>query len=192
VDGCEEASDQDHYHRREGGRRMKMKKGEMLGKMIALAVERHAGQFDQSGRPYILHPLRVMDILDSDDEELQVIAVGHDIIEDTNTTYQELKDLGFTVRVVEAIRALTKVPGQTYEEYQTGVFANRDAMLVKAADLTHNSDLKRLKGIRDKDIERTVRYMKFYHEIQVRLKDFPEMTPPKRGYAPEGAADESE
>lgn len=168
------------------------KRGELLGKAIDLAVERHAGQYDRSGRPYVLHPLAVMQIVNTDDEELQCIAVLHDVIEDSDTTYQELKDFGFTVRVVEAIRALTKVPGQTYEEYQAGVFANRDAMLVKAADLTHNSDLKRLKGIRDKDIERTVRYMKFYHEIQVRLKGFPEMTPPKRGYAPEGAAGESE
>jgi len=113
---------------------MTFKKGEMLGAMIHLAVDRHKGQYDRSGRPYILHPLKVMELLESDEEELQVIAVGHDIVEDTPTTYQELRELGFSERVVEAIRALTKIPGQTYEEYQAGVFANRDAMLVKAAE----------------------------------------------------------
>lgn len=156
-----------------------MKKGELLAKMIHLAVNGHAGQFDKSGRPYILHPLKVMDILASDDEELQCIAVGHDLIEDTKTTFAELLEAGMSERIIDGIRRLTKMPGQTYEEYQAGVFASRDAMLVKAADLTHNMDMKRLKGVRPQDIERAGKYIKFYYEIQQHLSD------PHRGF--EGA-----
>ena len=107
-----------------------MKKGEMLGKMLVLATNAHAGQFDKGGLPYILHPLKVMHYVKSDDEELQCIALGHDIIEDTDTTYRDLREAGMSQRVIAGIQALTKQPGQTLEEYKDGVFANRDAMLV--------------------------------------------------------------
>jgi guanosine-3',5'-bis(diphosphate) 3'-pyrophosphohydrolase len=145
-------------------------RGELLSKTIHLATNAHNGQFDKAGNPYILHPLAVMQILNSDDEELQCIALLHDVIEDTKTTYQDLRDLGLTDRIISAVAALTKLPGQTYAEYKEGVFANPDAMLVKAADLTHNSDIRRLKGISDKDIERMARYHAFYLEIQNHLR----------------------
>lgn len=146
-----------------------MKKGEMLNKMIVIAVNAHASQFDKSGQPYILHPLKVMHYSKSEDEEILCICVGHDIIEDTNTTYQDLRDAGISERVIEGIRSLTKVPGETLDEYKCRVFANEDAMRVKLADLRHNSDIRRLKGISDKDIERTIKYYKFYLEIKERL-----------------------
>jgi (p)ppGpp synthase/HD superfamily hydrolase len=146
-----------------------MSKGEMLGKMLVIATNAHAGQVDKGGNPYILHPLKVMHYLKTDDEELMCIALGHDIIEDTSVTYRDLYDAGISDRVIMGIRALTKQPGQTYEEYQESVFNNPDAMRVKMADLRHNTDIRRLKGIQDKDIERMVRYQKFYIEIQLRL-----------------------
>ena len=148
-----------------------MKRGEMLAKMLVLATNAHAGQFDRGGSPYILHPLKVMHYLKTDDEELQCIALGHDVIEDTATTYQDLRDAGMSDRVILAIRALTKVPGQTYEEYKAGVFANPDAMRVKVCDLRHNTDIRRLKGVTEKDVERMVRYQKFYIELMQRLND---------------------
>lgn len=146
-----------------------MKKGEMLGAMLVLATNAHAGQFDKGGNPYILHPLRVMSFLKDSDEELQCIALGHDVIEDTNTTWEDLRLVGMSERVITGIAALTKMPGQSYEDYKQGVFANIDAMKVKLCDLRHNTDIRRLKGIRDKDIERMVKYQKFYLEIQSRL-----------------------
>ena len=146
-----------------------MKKGEMLGAMLLLATNAHAGQFDKGGKPYILHPLRVMSFLKEDDEELQCIALGHDVIEDTKTNWTDLEAAGMSERVIAGIRALTKMPGQSYEEYKEVVFANTDAMKVKLCDLRHNTDIRRLKGIRDKDIERMVKYQKFYLEIQARL-----------------------
>jgi (p)ppGpp synthase/HD superfamily hydrolase len=158
-----------------------MKKGEMLAKMLVIATNAHAGQFDKGGNPYILHPLKVMHYLKSDDEELMCIALGHDVIEDCSAkkifvdgaekviSYTMFREEGLSERVIAGIKGMTKVPGQTYEEYKEGVFANIDSMKGKAADLRHNSDIRRLKGVTEKDIARIAKYMQFYSEIQARL-----------------------
>lgn len=146
-----------------------MKRGELLGNMIVLATNAHAGQYDKAGQPYILHALKVMHYTDSEDEEILAIAVGHDVLEDTKTTIEELVDAGMTTRVVEGILALTKMPGENLKGYKKRVFANKDAMLVKMADLKHNSDIRRLKGVTEKDIQRMAKYMQFYTEIQAQL-----------------------
>ena len=148
-----------------------MKKGEMLERMLIIMVNAHTGQFDKGGTPYALHPLKVMHYTKSDDEDIQCIALGHDVIEDTSVTYKDLLDAGMSERVILGIRALTKLPGQTYDEYKAGVFANADAMLVKSADLRHNSDIRRLKGVTEKDIARIAKYMQFYSEIQQVLNE---------------------
>ncbi len=148
-----------------------MKRGELLSKMLLIATNAHHGQFDRGGNPYILHPMKVMHYIKSEDEELQCIALGHDVIEDTDVTYKDLKDAGMTDRIINGIRALTKVPGQTYEEYKEGVFANVDAMKVKLADLRHNTDVRRLKGVTEKDISRMEKYHRFYLEITFKLKE---------------------
>lgn len=147
-----------------------MKKGELLGKVLVLATNAHAGQFDRGGKPYILHPLKVMHYLKTDDEELQCIALLHDVIEDTSTTWQDLRDIGCTERVLEAVAALTKMPGQSYDEYKEGVFESVDAMRVKTCDLRHNTDIRRLKGVTQKDIDRIAKYNRFYLEIQAKLQ----------------------
>ena len=144
-----------------------MKQG-MLSDMLLLATQAHSGQFDKAGKAYILHPLKVMHYLKSDDEELMCIALGHDLVEDTDVTYSKLSEL-FSERVVEGIRCLTKQRGETYEEYKAKVMSNKDAMLVKMADLRHNIDIRRLKGVTEKDIQRTVRYLQFYEEIKENL-----------------------
>jgi guanosine-3',5'-bis(diphosphate) 3'-pyrophosphohydrolase len=148
-----------------------MKKGEMLDKMLVIATNAHHGQFDKGGRPYILHPLRVMSYIKEDDEELQCIALGHDVIEDTKVTYKELRDAGISERVINGIWRLTKQPGQTYEEYKEGVFSSVDAMKVKLCDLRHNTDIRRLKGVTEKDIARIAKYQTFYLEIKARLDE---------------------
>lgn len=146
-----------------------MKRGELLSKAIHLATNAHAGQFDKGGKPYILHCLQVMENLNTDDEELQCIALCHDVIEDTKTTYKDLEEVGFTQRIIDGIRAMTKLPGQTHDEYKEQIFASKDAMLVKMADLQHNSDIRRLKGVTDKDIERMAKYHRFFLEIRSKL-----------------------
>lgn len=148
-----------------------MKKGQMLDKMLVIVTNAHAGQFDKGGNPYILHPLKVMHYLKTDDEELMCIALGHDVIEDTSVTYKDLRDAGISERVIEGIRCLTKQPGQTYDEYKESVFSNKDAMLVKRCDLRHNTDIRRLKGVSEKDIARMAKYQMFYLEIQAKLAE---------------------
>lgn len=145
----------------------KMNKGELLNKMLVLATTRHAGQFDRGGNPYILHPLKVMYYLKSNDEELQCIALAHDLVEDTDTTYDELRSMGFTNRVIEGIAALTKLPGESYDQYKERVKANPDAIKVKMADLRHNTDIRRLKGVTEKDLARVEKYQRFYLELQL-------------------------
>jgi len=148
-----------------------MKKGELLDRMLVIVTNAHAGQFDRGGSPYILHPLKVMHYLKSDDEELMAIALGHDVIEDTSVTYADLRAAGITERVIEGIRVLTKLPGETYEDYKSRVFTSVDAMRVKMADLRHNTDVRRLKGVTEKDLARMAKYHAFYMEIRARLVD---------------------
>jgi (p)ppGpp synthase/HD superfamily hydrolase len=149
---------------------MIMRKGELLDKVLVLATNAHAGQFDRGGNPYILHPMKVMHYLKSDDEELQCIALLHDVVEDTDTTWRDLIDIGCTDRIIDAVKALTKVPGQTYEEYQIEVLLNADAMKVKLCDLRHNTDIRRLKGVTQKDIDRIAKYNRFYLQLHAALK----------------------
>lgn len=147
-----------------------MKRGEMLSKMLVLATVSHRDQFDKGGAPYILHPLKVMYYLKSDDEELNCIALGHDIVEDCGVTYAELYEVSFSKRVVEGIRCLTKVPGETHAEYMAKVKSNPDAIRVKMCDLRHNSDIRRLKGVTAKDIARIEKYHKMFLELRDALE----------------------
>ena len=142
---------------------------EVLGRMIALMATKHAGQIHKAERPYILHPIAVMNMLSAeypDDYELMCIGIGHDGVEDTKTTYKELYELGCTDRIVNGIKAMTRLPGQTQEEYQLGVLENPDAIKVKMKDIIHNSDIRRLKGLEDKDFARAQKYQKFYIRLR--------------------------
>lgn len=143
----------------------------ILAKAIAIAAAKHQDQFDKAGQPYILHALKVMHYLRSEDHELMSIAVLHDVVEDTDTTYNDLKEAGMTDRVVKGIRALTKIPGQSQDEYLNCVLSNKDAVKVKMADLRHNSDIRRLKGITEKDIKRIEKYNKMYDILKKAVND---------------------
>ena len=160
-----------------------MKNGEMLSKAILIATQAHAGQFDKGGKPYILHPLTVLHKVGHVSEVIQSIAVLHDVVEDctgkviyidgqeVTISFAMLKEQGMTDDVVDGVKALTKMPGQTYEEYQAAVLNNRNAMVVKMEDLRTNSDLRRLKSktITEKDVARVAKYMAFYAMISARL-----------------------
>jgi (p)ppGpp synthase/HD superfamily hydrolase len=138
----------------------------VLAKAIAIASEKHMGQFDKGGAPYVLHVLKVMHYLRTEDPELMSIGVLHDVVEDTDTTYDELRKAGMTDRIIEGIRCMTKVPGETIDEYKAKVKSNKDAILVKMCDLRHNSDIRRLKGVTEKDIKRVEKYHQFYMELK--------------------------
>lgn len=142
-----------------------------LSKAIAIATERHEGQFDKAGMPYILHCLKVMHYTKSDDLELMAIAVMHDLIEDTfngdvPAGIDFLSTIGFTQRIINGVVAMTKTKGLSHQDYKNQIRANHDAVRVKMADLRHNTDIRRLKGITQKDIERTAKYYSFYQELK--------------------------
>lgn len=104
---------------------------------------------------------------DKDDDLLSSIAVGHDLIEDTLVIEDDLVRLGIGRRVIDGINRLTKVKGQTHEEYLTGILQSHDACRVKLADLRHNTDIRRLKGVGEKDLKR----MQKYHKMHTQIKD---------------------
>lgn len=100
-----------------------------------MAVLAHDGQTDKTGAPYIFHPLRVASTFS--DEMLQVIAVLHDLVEDTDTTLSDL-DARFPQAVVNAIEALTRRSEESYKEFIERVARNPNARLVKIADIRDN------------------------------------------------------
>lgn len=147
-----------------------------LNAMLALVASAHKGQFDKAGKPYALHCLQVMyftaEVYGWEDEELLCIALGHDLIEDTDIDYQYLQE-HFGTRVADGIRALSKpicaFRAFDYDEYKAKVKANYDAIRVKMQDLRHNSDITRLKGVTEKDLKRVAKYQIFYQELKVCL-----------------------
>lgn len=136
-----------------------------LALAIALAAKAHQDKVDKGGKPYILHPLRIMMRLRTDDEDLMCIAVLHDVIEDTKTTYTDLQMIGFNERVLNGLRALTHQPGISYEDYIEVIAKNPDARMVKIEDLRDNSDITRLKGLEQSDFERLAKYAKAYKRL---------------------------
>lgn len=144
-------------------------------RMAILATKAHQGQKDKGGADYILHPLRVAELVTErfgEDAELIQIALGHDLVEDTNVTALALENAGFSDRVIDGIIALTKLRHEKYDrlkEYRARVFANQDAMKVKWADLTHNMDTSRLNLVDEKATKRLANYKEFLDEINERL-----------------------
>lgn len=134
----------------------------MLDKAISIASQAFEGKYDKGGQPYILHCLYVMNQMPENDHELRCVAVLHDIVEDTDWTLLDLREEGFSVTVVDAVELLTKKNGQSYDDYIKEVKQNDLARQVKLADLKHNSDITRMKGIEIKDMARLEKYFKAY------------------------------
>lgn len=111
---------------------------------IALAARAHRGQLDKGGQPYILHPLRVM--LRQQDEAASIVAVLHNVVEDTSTTLADLREAGYSEEVREAVDCLTRRPGEPYERMLSRVETNPIARRVKLADLEDNMDPRRLES----------------------------------------------
>lgn len=128
----------------------------VLERAIALAAERHAGQVDKAGEPYVLHPLRLM--LAMPDEACRIAAVLHDVVEDTPTTLAELEELGVRGEALEAVALLTHDPAVPYTDYVRRLAGHRVARAVKRADLLDNMDMTRLREPTARDLERLGRY----------------------------------
>jgi (p)ppGpp synthase/HD superfamily hydrolase len=127
-----------------------------LEKALQLATLKHAGQTDKAGLPYILHPVYVSLCVETEDEK--IVALLHDILEDTDTTEQELLDIGISTAQLDAIKLLTKPPKESYMQYIARVANNKIARNVKKADLRHNMELERLPKITEKDVIRHTKY----------------------------------
>ena len=143
----------------------------MLGRAIAIAATEFADKNDKGGKPYMLHCLHVMHKVGPDDEELMIIAVLHDLVEDTEWTFDMLRDEGFSDRVLSALTLLTHYPighseGRTYDDYIKCLALNEDARKVKLEDLKHNSDITRMKGLRKKDFDRLEKYHRSYEYLK--------------------------
>ena len=135
---------------------------EQLEIAIELAIKHHRGQIDKGGNPYILHSLEVMNNVDR--MESKIVAVLHDIIEDTECTVDTLREWGIDEDAIESINALTHKEGMPYMEYITEISYDLIATEVKLADLKCNMDLSRLnRKITNKDLERNKKYMKAYY-----------------------------
>ena len=113
-----------------------------IERAIKIAVDAHFGQKDKAGAPYILHPLRVMANVEHEDEK--IVAVLHDVVEDTAITIDDLRAEGFSDEICAGVDALTKIDGESYEAYLQRVKSNSIARSVKLADLKDNMNLLRL------------------------------------------------
>lgn len=122
-----------------------------LDKAIAFAATAHKGQVDKAGRPYILHPIHVMQSFESwrgvgDDvrDQLQTVAILHDVVEDTHADVA-LVEKAFGKRIAQAVDAISKRPGETYRQYLERVQSDALALAVKVHDIKHNVSPERLK-----------------------------------------------
>ena len=111
-------------------------------KAMEVAFSAHFGQKDKAGAPYIFHPFHIAENMP--DEDTTVIALLHDVIEDTDLTTSDLRKFGFTPLQVEAVVAMSRKKDEQYFDYIQRVKANNYARIVKLADLKHNSDKSRL------------------------------------------------
>ena len=127
-----------------------------LERAIEIATSAHRGQRDKGGEPYILHPLRVM--LRMATLEERIVAVLHDVIEDSQWTLDGLAQEGFSVPVLHALEALTKRPDEDRLSAARRAAVNPLARAVKLADNADNSDLSRIPEPSAKDLERLEQY----------------------------------
>ena len=127
-----------------------------LERAIEIAARTHAGQVDKGGAPCILHPLRVM--LRVAPGAQQIVAVLHDVVEDSEVTFEDLEREGFAAEVINGLRAVTKVEGESYEDFVARAARDPVGKAVKLADLMENSDLSRIAEPSQKDLERVAKY----------------------------------
>lgn len=127
-----------------------------LEEAIGIAVQAHRGQVDRAGAPYILHPLRMMFAVRTDDERMA--AVLHDVVEDTEWTLEALRERGFPQPVLSAVDHLTRRGGETYEAFILRAAGDPVARRVKVADLEDNLDVRRMGTVQADDLERLTKY----------------------------------
>jgi (p)ppGpp synthase/HD superfamily hydrolase len=127
-----------------------------LERAIEIAAAAHAGQIDKAGQPYILHPIRVM--LSVKKEAERIAAVLHDTVEDTSVTFDDLVEAGFSIAIIDAVRAVTKTEGESRVDAALRAVQDPIARQVKLADVSDNMDLSRISDPTEKDYARLEEY----------------------------------
>ena len=125
-------------------------------KALKLCFEAHKDQVDKSGLPYVFHPFHLAEQMT--DEVTTIVALLHDVIEDTAYTLDDLRSMGFPVEALDALALLTHDKNVPYMDYVSKIKKNPIAKAVKLADLRHNSDLSRLDTPDNKAHERAQKY----------------------------------
>ena len=135
-----------------------------LQRALEIATQAHQGQFDKAGRDYIGHPLRVMEMGKTENEK--IVGILHDVIEDTDWTFEMLAEEGFSDEVIAALKCVTKTSdNENYDDFIDRVKKNPLAVAVKINDLTDNMDIRRLPYLSDKDVKRLKKYLKAYKRL---------------------------
>lgn len=124
----------------------------------------HKGQVDKGGNPYILHPLAVMNRVETIEEK--IVAVLHDVVEDTEVTIDQLRETGFSEEILEAINLLTKAKEDSYEEFIEKTLKNRIARNVKIADIKENMNLSRIQDPSEQDYMRLEKYKRALERLE--------------------------
>lgn len=127
-------------------------------KALKLCFEAHKDQLDKSGMPYVFHPFHLAEQMQT--EETTVVALLHDLVEDTAYTIEDLISMGFDKNITDAIALMTHADDVEYMDYVSEIKKNPIAKAVKLADLTHNSDLSRLDFVDEKALKRREKYLK--------------------------------
>ena len=135
-----------------------------LERAIAIAATAHTSQIDKTGAPYILHPLRMMMRLDT--TEARIVAILHDVVEDTEWTLEGLAAEGFSDSVLKALECVTKREGEEYQAFVQRSASDPIARRVKLMDLEDNMNILRLAQLSDKDLER----LRKYHQAWLTLR----------------------
>ena len=135
----------------------------LIEQSLAIALRAYAGKTDKAGRPYILHPLRLMAKMSSDAE--MSVALLHDVIEDSDITAAQLLAEGIPSEVVAAVLCLTKQSGESYQNFVLRAKQNPLARKVKLADIEDNINVLRLTKLTETDLARIVKYHAAWHEL---------------------------
>ena len=125
-------------------------------KALKLCFQAHKDQVDKSGMPYVFHPFHLAEQMTT--EETTIVALLHDLVEDTDYTLADLTAMGFDRTVTDAIALMTHAADTDYMDYVRAIKENPIAKAVKLADLRHNSDLTRLDVIDEKALQRKAKY----------------------------------
>ena len=135
-----------------------------LERAIEIATEAHRGQFDKAGNDYIDHPLRVMVAGKTTNEK--IVGVLHDVVEDSDWTFEKLAAEGFSNEIIDALRCITRLSNnEPYDKFIARVKTNKLTIAVKLNDLSDNMDIRRLPYLSDKDVKRLKKYLKAYKQL---------------------------